>query len=110
MKTRYPADLRLQGYTGHVAMQANRTPYRQPYFETADAVFARGDAPVCVMAYVGRLDGVRRVRKFVDSPAPGPYHSYLCDEIVPWVDAHYRTIPEPASRAISGKSSGGFGR
>ncbi|HKN96419.1 MAG TPA: alpha/beta hydrolase-fold protein, partial [Pseudonocardiaceae bacterium] len=37
------------------------------------------------------------------------YHSYLCDEVVPWVDAHYRTIPDRESRAISGKSSGGFG-
>ena len=39
----------------------------------------------------------------------GRYHSYLCDEIVPWVDAHYRTLPDVAHRAIMGKSSGGFG-
>ncbi len=37
------------------------------------------------------------------------YHSYLCDDVVPWVDANYRTIPDRESRAISGKSSGGFG-
>jgi hypothetical protein len=29
--------------------------------------------------------------------------------VVPWVDAHYRTVPEAAHRAITGKSSGGFG-
>ncbi|MGI8492513.1 MAG: alpha/beta hydrolase-fold protein, partial [Acidimicrobiales bacterium] len=34
---------------------------------------------------------------------------YLCDEVVAWVDSHYRTIPDAQSRAISGKSSGGFG-
>jgi S-formylglutathione hydrolase FrmB len=45
----------------------------------------------------------------VDSPGTGRYHSYLCEEVVPWVDARYRTIPDRASRAISGKSSGGFG-
>jgi hypothetical protein len=45
----------------------------------------------------------------VDSPGTGRYHSYLCDEVVPWVDARYRTLPEPAHRAITGKSSGGFG-
>jgi S-formylglutathione hydrolase FrmB len=33
----------------------------------------------------------------------------LCDEVVPWVDARYRTVAAPGSRAISGKSSGGFG-
>jgi hypothetical protein len=37
------------------------------------------------------------------------YHSYLCDEVVPWVDARYRTLPDAAHRAIMGKSSGGFG-
>ncbi len=45
--------------------------------------------------------------QFVDSPGTGRYHSYLCDEVVPFVDAHYRTLPEPAHRAISGKSSVG---
>ena len=47
--------------------------------------------------------------QFVDSPATGRYHSYLCDEVVPWVDARYRTIADRESRAITGKSSGGFG-
>ncbi len=47
--------------------------------------------------------------QFVDSPGTGRYHSYLCDEVVPWVDARYRTLPDAAHRAIMGKSSGGFG-
>ena len=47
--------------------------------------------------------------QFVDSPGTGQYHSYLCDEVVPWVDARYRTIADRESRAITGKSSGGFG-
>jgi hypothetical protein len=29
--------------------------------------------------------------------------------VVPWVDAHYRTLADAAHRAIAGKSSGGFG-
>jgi hypothetical protein len=33
----------------------------------------------------------------------------LCEEVVPWVDAHYRTLPEARHRGIQGKSSGGFG-
>jgi Putative esterase len=47
--------------------------------------------------------------QFVDSPGTGRYHSYLCDEVVAYVDAGYRTIPDAAHRAIMGKSSGGFG-
>jgi S-formylglutathione hydrolase FrmB len=45
----------------------------------------------------------------VDSPGTGRYHSYLCEEVVPWVDARYRTLADPAHRGIMGKSSGGFG-
>jgi len=47
--------------------------------------------------------------QFVDSPGTGRYHSYLCDEVVPWVDARYRTLAGAGHRAIMGKSSGGFG-
>ena len=105
---RYPTVYVLQGYTGHVAMWANRTAFRQPFIETADAVFAAGRAPGCVVVYVDAWTAYGG-SQFVDSPGTGRYHSYLCDEVVPWVDANYRTIPARASRAISGKSSGGFG-
>jgi hypothetical protein len=104
----YPAVYVIQGFTGNVAMWQNRSPWRQPFPENADAVFARGEAPPAIVVYVDawtRYGG----SQFVDSPGTGRYHSYLCDEIVPWVDARYRTRPEPASRAIMGKSSGGFG-
>jgi hypothetical protein len=105
---RYPAVYVIQGYTGHVAMWANRTPFRQPFLETADGVFARGEAPPCVVVYVDAWTSYGG-SQFVDSPGTGRYHSYLCDEVVPWVDERYRTLPDRESRAISGKSSGGFG-
>ena len=105
---RYPSVYVIQGYTGHVAMWANRTPYRQPFIETADKVFASGEAPGCIVVYVDAWTAYGG-SQFVDSPGTGAYHSYLCDEVVPWVDARYRTIADRASRAISGKSSGGFG-
>ncbi|MEP6761952.1 MAG: alpha/beta hydrolase-fold protein [Sporichthyaceae bacterium] len=105
---RYPAVYVIQGYTGHVGMWANRTAYRQPFIETADAVFASGEAPPCIVVYVDAWTAYGG-SQFVDSPGTGRYHSYLCDEVVPWVDARYRTLAAPASRAISGKSSGGFG-
>lgn len=106
--TRWPAVYVIQGYTGHLAMWANRSPFRQPFPETADAVFASGEAPGCIVVYVDAWTAFGG-SQFVDSPGTGPYHSYLVDEVVPWVDARYRTLPQPESRAISGKSSGGFG-
>jgi S-formylglutathione hydrolase FrmB len=105
---RYPAVYVIQGYTGHVALWRNRTPFRQPFIETADAVFASGAAPPAIMVYVDAWTGYGG-SQFVDSPGTGRYHSYLCDEIVPWVDARYRTVADQAHRAIMGKSSGGFG-
>jgi S-formylglutathione hydrolase FrmB len=105
---RYPSVYVIQGYTGHVAMWANRTPFRQPFPETADQVFADGSTPPCVVVFVDAWTSYGG-SQFVDSAGTGRYHSYLCDEVVPWVDGRYRTLDAPASRAISGKSSGGFG-
>jgi len=105
---RYPAVYVLQGYTGHVAMWANRTAFRQPFIETADAMFASGQAPGCIVVYVDAWTAYGG-SQFVDSPGTGRYHSYLCEEVVPFVDARYRTLPDRESRAVSGKSSGGFG-
>jgi S-formylglutathione hydrolase FrmB len=107
-RRRFPVVYVIQGYTGHVGMWRNRSPYRQPFPETADAVFARGEAPPALVVFVDawtKFGG----SQFVDSPGTGRYHSYLCDEVVPWVDAHYRTLAAAPHRAISGKSSGGFG-
>ena len=105
---RYPAVYVIQGYTGHVAMWRNRSPFRQPFTETADAVFARGEAPPALVVYVDAWTSYGG-SQFVDSPGTGRYHSYLCEELVPWVDQHYRTLAGAAHRAIAGKSSGGFG-
>jgi S-formylglutathione hydrolase FrmB len=105
---RYPVVYVIQGYTGYLTMWRNRVPFRQPFPETADAVFARAQAPPALVVYVDAWTSYGG-SQFVDSPGTGRYHSYLCDEVVPWVDGRYRTQAEPAHRAIMGKSSGGFG-
>jgi S-formylglutathione hydrolase FrmB len=105
---RYPAVYVIQGYGGHLTMWRNRVPFRQPFLETADAVFAHRQAPPALVVYVDAWTSYGG-SQFVDSPGTGRYHSYLCDEVVPWVDGRYRTLAEPAHRAIMGKSSGGFG-
>lgn len=105
---RYPAVYVIQGFTGHVAMWTNRTPFRQPFPELADQVFAGGKAPPAIVVYVDCWTALGG-SQFLDSPGTGAYHSYLCDEVVPWIDAHYRTLPDRDHRAIAGKSSGGYG-
>jgi S-formylglutathione hydrolase FrmB len=105
---RYPSVYVLMGYGGHVTMWHNRTPFRQPFPETADQLFAAGAAPHAIVVYVDAWTSYGG-SQFVDSPGTGRYHSYLCDEVVPWVDGRYRTLAGAAHRAIAGKSSGGFG-
>jgi S-formylglutathione hydrolase FrmB len=105
---RYPSVYMIQGYTGHLSMWRNRTAFRQPFVETADLVFSRGTAPPAIVVYVDAWTSYGG-SQFVDSPGTGRYHSYLCEEIVPWVDARYRTRADAPHRAIAGKSSGGFG-
>jgi len=105
---RYASVYVIQGYTGHVSMWRNRTAFRQPFLETADEVFASGKAPPTILVYVDAWTAYGG-SQFVDSPGTGAYHSYLCDEIVPFVDDRYRTVAGRDHRAISGKSSGGFG-
>ena len=105
---RYPTVYVIQGFTGHLEMWRNRMPFRTTFPEDVDAVFARGETPPALVVFVDAWTAYGG-SQFVDSPGTGPYHSYLCDEIVPWVDAHYRTLADRDHRAISGKSSGGFG-
>ena len=105
--TRYPTVYVIQGYTGHIEMWRNRSAFRRPFPETADAVFA-GGAPACIVVYVDAWTAYGG-SQYVDSPGTGRYHTYLCEDVVPFVDARYRTIPDRESRAITGKSSGGFG-
>ncbi len=37
------------------------------------------------------------------------YETYIVNELVPWIDKHYRTIASPKGRGITGLSMGGHG-
>ena len=40
---------------------------------------------------------------------PPQWESYHIDQLIPWIDAHYRTIAARRGRAVGGVSMGGFG-
>ena len=105
---RYPSVYVIQGLTGQVDMWRNRSAFRRNFPELADAQFAAGGAPPCILIYVDCWTSIGG-SQYLDSPATGRYHTYLCNEIVPWIDQHYRTMPEARHRGIMGKSSGGYG-
>ena len=46
---------------------------------------------------------------YSNSVTTGDWEDYIVHELVPYIDAHYRTIPERASRGLTGHSMGGYG-
>jgi len=105
---RYPTLYQIQGLTGQLDMWRNRAAFRPTVPELVDELFANGSTPPCLVVWVDAWTSLGG-SQFLDSPGTGRYHTYLCDEVVPWVDAHYRTLAAPAHRGIAGKSSGGYG-
>jgi hypothetical protein len=105
---RYPSIYVIQGLTGQLDMWRNRVPFRKNFPELCDELFAGGEVPPSLVVFVDCWTSVGG-SQFLDSPGTGRYHTYLCEEVVPWVDETYRTLPEREHRGISGKSSGGYG-
>ncbi len=46
---------------------------------------------------------------YTDSTSTGQWSTFLVDDVVPYIDAHFRTIPTRDARGIAGHSMGGFG-
>ncbi|TML33030.1 MAG: enterochelin esterase [Actinobacteria bacterium] len=105
---RYPSIYVIQGLTGQIDAWRNRTSFRKNFPELADELFATGESPPAILVFVDAWTSVGG-SQFIDSPGTGRYLTYICDEIVPWVDSTYRTKAEAAHRGITGKSSGGYG-
>ena len=105
---RYPSIYMIQGMTGQLDMWRNRTAFRKNFPELVDELFTKNEAPPCIVVWVDCWTSYGG-SQFLNSPATGNYHTYLCDEIVPWIDTYYRTLPQREHRGIAGKSSGGYG-
>jgi S-formylglutathione hydrolase len=46
---------------------------------------------------------------YVNSPVTGNWEDYIAEDVVGYVDEHFRTLPQAESRGITGHSMGGFG-
>jgi S-formylglutathione hydrolase FrmB len=103
LSRRYPSVYVIQGLIGAAPAWFNVEPWTQSYPDRIAALDPQ--------AVVGLVDAFTAVggSQYVDSPGIGNYHSYLCDEIVPYVDAEFPTFPDARHRGIQGKSSGGYG-
>ena len=105
---RFPTVYVIQGLTGQLDMWRNRKAFRSSTPELVDDQFATSRQAPAMVVYVDCWTSLGG-SQFLDSPGTGRYLTYLCDEVIPWVDATWRTLPEAAHRAVAGKSSGGYG-
>ncbi len=105
---RYPVLWCLVGYsgTGANAVQGNR--WSPGLAARLDRMIAERRCAPVIVAFPDcftRFGG----SQYVNSAAQGPYEDYVCDELIPFVDANFRTLPDAAHRGVFGKSSGGYG-
>ena len=105
---RYPSVYCLTGFTGRGKMLLNDNAFTPNLAERMDRLIAAGAIkpmivvmPDCFTYYGGS--------QYINSTATGRYEDYLTDEIVPFIDAEFRTVAARNSRAVMGKSSGGYG-
>src|SRR5947199_3393885 len=105
---RYPVAWCLSGFTGRGRMLLNDSPWMPGIGDRMDVLLADGRAKPMILALPDcftHLGG----SQYVNSPALGNYEDHLLQELVPFVDSRYRTLPDREHRGVIGKSSGGYG-
>ncbi len=105
---RFPVVYCLTGFTGRGKMLLNDNAFTPNLAERMDLLIAENKIkpmivvmPDCFTYYGGS--------QYINSTATGNYEDYLTGEIVSFVDENFRTINDKNSRAVMGKSSGGYG-
>jgi enterochelin esterase family protein len=107
VKRRYPAVYFLQGFTGIAKWSVASHPWRENPVERFDRLIQEGKAPEAVLVLP---DGFTRYggSQYINSEGTGRYEDHVVQELVPYIDGRFRTLPKPAGRAVMGKSSGGY--
>jgi S-formylglutathione hydrolase FrmB len=109
---RYPTAYLLHAYgvtaADIVRPKTDGLRWSPPIEDVLEPVFRRMGVPPMIVAIP---DGWSRwgCGQWVDSPVTGNFEQYVLHDVVPAVDAAYRTIPDARSRGVFGFSSGGFG-
>ena len=105
---KFPVVYCLTGFTGRGRMLLNDNAFTPNLAERMNLLIGENKIksmivvmPDCFTHYGGS--------QYINSSATGNYEDYLTEEIVSFVDANFRTIDDKNSRAVMGKSSGGYG-
>lgn len=105
---RFPVAFYLAGFMGIGQSQLNWKPWSESLPQRLDRLQAEGAIGPMIVAFPDcftRLGG----SQYINSSVSGHYADHLVQELVPRVDAEFRTGGSREHRAVFGKSSGGFG-
>ena len=97
----YPVVYYLPGY-GDSSIIGFRLP------NDMDALIESGQVQEMIMVVAGG-DSKPGGSFYVNSPVTGNWEDYIVKDVVGYVDASFRTLPQAESRGITGHSMGGFG-
>ena len=98
---RYPVIYYLPGY-GDSSVIGFRLP------DDMDSLIESGEVDEMIMV-VASGDSRMGGSFYVNSPVTGNWEDFIVNDLVGYVDAHFRTLPQAESRGITGHSMGGFG-
>jgi S-formylglutathione hydrolase FrmB len=105
---RFPVIWYLPAFTGWGEKVFNVQAWDENLPQRVDRLISEEKMPPVVMAFPDcftRFGG----SQYVNSSSVGRYEDYVVQELVPFVDEEFRTIPARDHRAVIGYSSGGFG-
>lgn len=100
---RYPVLYALHGYS--IDHEKWTTEIRTP--QTIEGAFATGTPEMIVVLADART--VHNGSMYSNSATTGNWEDFIARDLVAYVDARYRTIPDRRSRGIAGHSMGGYG-
>jgi S-formylglutathione hydrolase FrmB len=105
---RYPVIHMLSGFLGSGQGLLNWSFTGESLDRRLDRLIGEGVMKPCIVALPDAMTALGG-SQYVNSRGTGRYADYFANEIVSRVDRSFRTLAEPAHRAVMGKSSGGYG-
>jgi len=100
---RYPVVYALHGYS----IGAEQWSHEIHVPQTIEGAFARGAKEMIVVLPDSKT--VHNGSMYSSSVTTGDFERFVSHDLVAYIDAHYRTIPERTSRGLVGHSMGGYG-
>jgi enterochelin esterase-like enzyme len=100
---RYPVVYALHGYS----IGADQWTHEIHVPQTIEGAFASGAKEMIVVLPDSKT--VHGGSMYSSSVATGDFEEFVAHDVVAYIDAHYRTIPDRRSRGLVGHSMGGYG-